>query len=170
MKVIFLDIDGVLTNLNWRKKRREIWLKDKVWVSEIDEEAVKLLKKIVSSTEAKIVLSSSWRNDWSNDVKDLKKERVIMLRALFDKYGIEVIGITPYIPRTENEDEKYFSWRENEIKYYLNEHPEITSFCVIDDGCFDLQTLKEYLVKTETFIGLQSKHVEQAIDILKRCR
>lgn len=53
MKVIFLDIDGVLNTNSDR---------------EISNDKLKLLSELVSKTGAEIVLSSSWRN-WRNHPK-----------------------------------------------------------------------------------------------------
>lgn len=51
MKVIFLDIDGVLNTNSDR---------------EISNDKLKLLSELVSKTGADVVLSSSWRNWWNN--------------------------------------------------------------------------------------------------------
>ena len=51
MKVIFLDIDGVLNTNSDR---------------EISDDKLKLLSELVSKTGADVVLSSSWRNWWNN--------------------------------------------------------------------------------------------------------
>lgn len=148
--------------------------KQKKYILDIDEEKVKLLSYICRVTGAKVVLSSSWRSDWKNGKENLKLKPSILLQELFDKYDIDIIGITPQIPRSNDIDEKYHSWRENEIKDYLSKHREIESFCVIDDEEFDLQTLKDYLVKTKfrdvknNMGGLNEGHVKQAIKILKK--
>ena len=52
MKVIFLDVDGVLNDQMWLHLLMD---------SEIDEVRVARLAEIVKATDAKIVLSSSWR-------------------------------------------------------------------------------------------------------------
>ena len=54
MKVIFLDIDGVLNN-EYSKTRAPSG------VIGIDGDKVKRLRKIVESTGAKLVLTSSWK-------------------------------------------------------------------------------------------------------------
>lgn len=168
MNIVFLDVDGVLTNAqNW-KKRYEYWQKYGDWISEFDEENIKILSIIIKETNAKAVLSSSCRGDWKDGINYLKLDASKRLQRLFDKHNIEVVGITPTIARTNNFDEKYTSWRENEIKYYLNVHNEIDHFCVIDDEIFDLYTLKDYLVKTEAQYGLQEEHIENAIKILRK--
>lgn len=51
MRVIFLDIDGELTYAGYSNEKTQ----------DIDLEKVALLKEIVESTDAKIVLSSSWK-------------------------------------------------------------------------------------------------------------
>ena len=56
MKIIFLDVDGVL-NCKSSKSRCGGFLG-------IDDSKVKLLKEIIDITGAKIVLSSSWRYGW----------------------------------------------------------------------------------------------------------
>lgn len=59
MKVIFLDIDGVLNSDTYMEKQLD---NSSVGIeSEIDPATLILLKKAVDTTGAKIVLSSSWR-------------------------------------------------------------------------------------------------------------
>lgn len=55
MKVIFLDIDGVLNSRTYDRKRN--WNEQ----TDIDETRLPLIKEIVDATDAKIVLSSTWR-------------------------------------------------------------------------------------------------------------
>lgn len=49
MKVIFLDFDGVMNTFN-----------DKI----LQDDKLALLAEIVDKTQAKIVLSTSWREHW----------------------------------------------------------------------------------------------------------
>ena len=53
MKVIFLDVDGVLNSQQLFEKSEDAQL------ISVDEENIKNLKKIVDATGAKIVLSST---------------------------------------------------------------------------------------------------------------
>ena len=59
MKVIFLDIDGVLNSDEYvdKVKKSDIQGIER----DIDIEKVKLLKRAIDETGAKVVLSSSWR-------------------------------------------------------------------------------------------------------------
>ena len=56
MKVIFLDIDGVLNSIKFDRLRMRDGRSDF-----IDESRLPLLKQIVDSTNAVIVLSTTWR-------------------------------------------------------------------------------------------------------------
>ncbi len=180
MKIIFLDIEGVLNcdqsylDYLYIKKNGlplnryyQIHEKDNKGFSlPIDEEKVQILGEIVKLTGAKVVLSSSHRADWKDGKEKLQFSKSKALLYLFEKYNIDVIGITPYI------NNRLISPREDEIKAYLNEHKEIESFCVIDDDDFDLHSLKDFLVKTSTHRneidegGLQKRHVDEVIKIL----
>lgn len=61
MKIIFLDIDGVLNSRAYDRKRN--WNEQ----TDIDETRLPLIKEIVDATGAKIVLSSTWRQHWNKD-------------------------------------------------------------------------------------------------------
>lgn len=166
MKVVFLDIDGVLNNDESWRIRQEYIDKYHKPCSSIDELTVKRLSEIVNATKSKVVLSSYRRSDWKDGIENIKIWQSKELQKLFDKYNIEILGITPCIPRTNDPNEKYTSWREYEINYYLDTHPEIDIFCVIDDEIKDLHTLEDYLVKTDTRYGLVDEDVPKAIEIL----
>ena len=60
MKIIFLDIDGVL-NSDMYEANRTDWLDD----NSIDPSRVKLLADLVKASDAKIVLTSTWRVEWN---------------------------------------------------------------------------------------------------------
>ena len=90
MKVIFLDIDGVL-NCQSSKSRCGVYVG-------IDADKVARLREIVDETGAKIVLSSSWRTEWFKDEdfntetgkyidRKLKRERLAILdKTITDRF------------------------------------------------------------------------------------
>jgi hypothetical protein len=78
MKIIFLDIDGVLNNVYCESR-------DKFGCT-FHSNFVDNLRSIIDKTGAKIVISSSWRTDGLDIMKDLWKYR--------DLPG-EVIDVTP---------------------------------------------------------------------------
>lgn len=134
MKVIFLDIDGVL---NYRNMR------------DICPNAVSLLNDLVEKTGANIVISSSWRISVS--MIRICEE---LVEAGF-RFPERVIGGTPCVPERE---------RGYEIKLWLKQVP-VDRFVILDD-CDDVGNLFPFLVKTDTFIGLQQAHIDKASTIL----
>lgn len=159
MKVIFLDVDGVLNSIGWMKKNDE----KKHGNCEINPENVKMLKDIVDKTGAKIVLSSTWRNVDGTDGK-LRHPMYDYLVDELRKFGMEIFSRTSLI----NND------RPKEIKAWLNETSfEIESFVSIDDDFsekdYEKQGVCNRLIKTQFWDengGLQRNHVEQAIQLL----
>ena len=67
MKVIFLDVDGVLNTSKTFIERKEKHDKTGIWDLEIDEFRVEYLKQIIDATDAKVVLSSAWKKDFENN-------------------------------------------------------------------------------------------------------
>ncbi|MDE6189696.1 MAG: hypothetical protein K2G37_05375, partial [Clostridia bacterium] len=88
MKIIFLDIDGVLNSRAYDR------LRDWNILSDIDETRLPLLKKLVDTTGAKIVLSSTWRAHWNED-PNLCDEDGMYINKTFAKYGLFVYSRTP---------------------------------------------------------------------------
>ena len=170
MKIIFLDIDGVL---NTYQTFKDIKLEEELTGIRrvaIDLDKVLLLKEIVDKTGAKLVLSSDWRKHGK-----MKKGRLCtknqnlfdILSILFDN-GLNIYDITPRL-RKEN--------RELEIRKWLDDNRDlnIESFIVLDDEDFDLHGFKNELVKTmfiatdgngnynPSLSGLTRTHVDEAI-------
>ena len=187
MKVIFLDCDGVING--YGKFTDVIFaIADKLHLTKtlgkhydifgVHKHKVKLLSKIVKSTNAKIVLSSSWRYGWEliedgNCIPKTKQDK--LLRDTLKRYGMEVYSRTGTVAK----DEYNTSWREYEINEWLNSHDNIESFVVLDDEQFDLQSFvgnrlvrtseKDYICgRVEEESGLKRKHVKQAIKILNQ--
>lgn len=114
MKVIFLDIDGVL-NTN---SDREI-LNDKL----------KLLSELVSKTGADVVLSSSWRYGWNKPELNKPGTRIYRLKQLLKDNDI-VIKETIGLDLTKS----------MQIKNYLNTNM-ISNYIVLDDDPIDTDNL-----------------------------
>lgn len=145
MKVVFLDFNGVL----------DTW--DNMNI--VNQDNLRRLKRIIEATGAKVVISSSVKNTYyflgthSTIFKYLAKT--------ITEAEIEIVGITPLA-----------SGKENEIKMYLESHPEVEAFCILDDEG-DFLEFKENFVKLplqsqESPDGLSDEHVNQAISILNK--
>ena len=146
MKVIFLDIDGVLNCETTQEQTRE-------GVRFVEDRFVERLKRIVDETGARVVLSSDWRYD--RDYDEYNGD-YLELKAKLSEYGIEFYGFTPAI---------YHENRGHEIDAYLKAHEEVDRFVILDDRC-DMQPHLERLVRTSFAFGLQDEDVDEAIWLL----
>lgn len=135
MKIIFLDVDGVLNS------EQDLFS----WTIESDKYLI-LLACIVRRTNAKIVISSSWRNCGLLDT--LKKRLNDFSMSIYDKT-------------------KDIGERGLEIKDWLDSHSDVESFVILDDEDFDIQDyFPDNFVQTSMKIGLQKEDAEKCIAIL----
>ena len=156
MKIIFLDIDGVLNSRNYDRKR------NRNEQSDIDETRLPLVKSIVERTGAKIVLSSTWRVHWDNDPALCRRDGVY-INETFAKFGLEIYDKTP--------DLGICAERHDEIKSWLDSAPaDVGSFVIIDDYRYGWREFSDRFVKTEPNfrLGLEEEHAEAAVKILNR--
>ena len=163
MKIIFLDIDGVLNSMAYFKQNKG------VSHAEISDYHLQMLAKIYHTCNAKIVLTSSWRElDDSPDIH-VNAHYQYLLDELA-RYDMYIADKTPVIDMN----------RPLEIKTWLDNQPnknEIVFVSLDDDfskNSYDKYGIGDYLVKTTFYgddiyeSGLQQKHVDKAIEILNR--
>lgn len=151
MKVIFLDIDGVLNSYVYDRERTE---ND----GNIDKTRLLLLKRLVDDTGAKIVLSSSWRIHWDkcfDKCDDIGKE----INSVFSSVGLEIYDKT----LKDGYHERY-----DEIRTWLNEKPDVERFVIFDDNGYGWGDLSDNFIQTNYRIGrgLEQRHIEKAYEIL----
>lgn len=114
MKVIFLDIDGVLNTNSDR---------------EISNDKLKLLSELVSKTGTDVVLSSSWRNWWNNPKINIPGSFITNWKKQFLDNNIS-ITLT-----TELECPKNLS-----IEKFIIQH-DVKRYVVLDDEPIDTANL-----------------------------
>ena len=119
MKVIFLDIDGVLVTRN-SIKYQFLNYPDETSIR-FSKKAVKNLNKLIRSTRAKIVISSTWR----------LFHTLQELRDIFEKQKVkgEIIDTTSVEKATIEEDIP----RGQKIADWLSENKNIENYVIIDD-------------------------------------
>ena len=140
MKIIFLDVDGVLNSFE-----------DGYSFDLETDYHFKLLQKIVRDTDAKIVLSSSWRIG-------LKWHRESVLIDRLKEYDMDIIDCTPILNGC---------CRGDEIRKWLDKTIEdIEQFVILDDESDMAEFRETNLVRTDNRIGLQENDVRKCIDIL----
>lgn len=147
LKVIFLDVDGVLNNdaTNTRTKSGAEF---------VDDFLIKRLKRLIDETDAIVVMSSSWRYGRSCQSHCSDFNELIEKLA---EFGVEIEDYTPELRITD---------KSVEIDEYLGEHPEIDRFVILDDD--DMVLHSEYHVQTLNRYGLTDENVDEAIAILNK--
>ena len=143
-KVIFLDIDG---DMNHETSEEDM-----------DGTCLYQLRRIVTSTDAKLVLTSSWKMYFlRGDDNPVRKYFENRLKS----FGMELYDIAPNLGTGK---------RATEIKAWLKEHPEFKSYVILDDNMFPgFQRMKEHLCMTDwSNGGLTAEHADRAIEILNR--
>jgi len=188
LKIIFLDIDGVLNSdeslmYHINNKNHET-LYDAPYI-----EHVKNLMHIINSTGAKLVLSSTWRGSWHLTHLEM------LLTLLCPKCNFEFVGLTPrffgkergeeikfWLDLVKKDDIKFqdrtseyksnymvgYSWRKERDKSFVF---DVKSFVILDDDC-DMSGLEDNFVHINNKTGLTFEDAEMAIKILngdKRC-
>lgn len=123
MKVIFIDIDGVLATAPcWNMSRDNKWD-----AYSFDKKAVKVLNKILEETGAEMVLSSDWKHYYTMDqMKEIFMELNGVIKAPFDR--------TPF--SKEYTAMNLEGGRTTEINMWLAENKEklgITHWVAVDD-------------------------------------
>ena len=122
MKVIFLDIDGVLNCDKTPNPRKFPYI--------VDRKLLKRFTGLLERTKAKVVLSSSWRCD-----------PVGLLAA--KHWGVPFIDVCPDKPKSP---------RGKEMLTWLADHPNVTRFAVIDDEDDELDDLPLFQPSCKTGI------------------
>ena len=169
MNILFTDIDGVLNGFHYNKANVK-----NPYAPVFDEKKIPILKGICDETNAKVVLSSSSRLQWGMYKKEPDNKKLRELLDSFKQYGVPFYGRTPIIEKRNNEYSYYETWKEYEIRAYLECHPEVDHFCILDDDVQDLEQFDGYII-TPTFYtpdgeneGLMPFHKDEIARILKK--
>ena len=162
MKVLFLDIDGVLNGYPFlgTAKFDEAYpmSSPRYAAGQINPESVALLNHIIAETGASIVVSSTWRKRYGAD----EMEYILRIQG-FDGHRGCVIDVTPDHHVTQK---KVKSNRGLEIREWLDAHPEVVSFVVVDDDG-DMDTVKDRWVQTSLFSnGMTPEEAQEIIALL----
>ena len=155
MKIIFLDIDGVLNTPNYAVQAHATWkrtngrFKSRDQYGDIfDPLACACLEYMVDITGAKVVISSAWRKSGLQVMKSMFKDRGI---------DIDVIDITP----------EFEFIRGDEIEAWLAENDYVTNYVILDDDCdFTPDQLDSHYVDCSGKYGFDHNAMVKAIKIL----
>ena len=156
MKILFLDVDGVITHQHYINKDLE----------NIDKEKVELVAEIVKATGAKIVLTSSWKEGYNKQTGE-KKWYYRILEATLAEFGLSIYDTTNYI-----RFEDVGLWRRERpleiIDWAIDK--TIDNYVILDDDDWEYGrfNMGNHWVITSSEFGINSIDVRTAIEILNR--
>lgn len=157
MKIIFLDFDGVITTPSSKYC--------------LSPPHMDILGKILESTGAYIVISSSWRRyNLEQTIDFITRESNPFVGKNPFPFVDRVIDITKRLRPIKMSG---YIHRGDEIQEWLDRH-KVESYVILDDINNMLESQQSHLVLTDEIDGLTEKDVEKAIEILnenkeKRC-
>ena len=159
MKIIFLDIDGVIClSREWGSRARKLkrWELEggegeppvTIRLDDFNKIAVDVLNDIILTSGADLVISSDWRLYATLDE----------MKDLFHQFGV-IKGPVDFTPELQTLT-KHANIRVDEINLWLSKHPEVTKWVAIDD--LDLSELENF-VKTREREGLKQCNISSKI-------
>ena len=150
-KVIFLDFDGVLVTDRYQTQLMDdgVQLHVDEYGAKFDPVCVENLRQIIDSTDADIVIPSTWK----------MRLGLEGLQKMWDARRLpgKVIGVTPDIDPIH---------RGNEIDAWLDANPGAVRYAIIDDTPFTEFFREEqlpFLFKVDELTGLDEETAKKVI-------
>ena len=140
MRIIFLDIDGVLNRLSTFEQQRTVHTSQ--GFAEIEPELVARFNKLLIDADAHWVLISSWRHTerWRLDMFQMGMD----VKRLVDR--------TPHLPG---------EIRGKEIDEWLTKHANVERYAIIDDDSDMLPWQGRHFFQTDYAKGLTAEVAER---------
>ena len=154
MRVIFLDIDGVLNSEEW-----DMYVQSFTYGARfnscylLSQEMILRLQNVVFQTNAEIVLTSSWRTN---------ERAMCALTRQLSLYHLSIRDSTLY---------STYNTRADDINEWLRSHSNIHSYAIVDDyddGFTQDVILAAHFVQTTYAQGLTPEKAEKIIEILNQ--
>lgn len=149
LKILFLDIDGVLNSddfYNNQRENKKEWEEVTYPLTEFDPKCIERLNRIVEETNAKIVISSDWR--FTEGL-----ENILFMAGLKKP----IFDTTPY----------YFGKRDKEIEIWLNNH-DVIKYVIVDDNDFFTKEQHEHFIKISYLNGLTEEKAQEIINYFNK--
>lgn len=143
-KVIFLDFDGVLNSAAsflWEKRKKTVRISDTL--SPICCSNFQMI--LERDSDIKIVISSTWR----------KLHTMQELKNILNSYGVDPSRVIDFTPAVFSGD------RGHEIKLWLEDHPNVEQYVILDDDPTAINGLNKYDEKTDTVVKNEKGHFFQ---------
>jgi hypothetical protein len=156
---LFLDIDGVLNTGHYSDYLIENGLCETNADGYLfDPEAVQNLEHIIDATDAKIIITSTWRFD--SDMQALWHNRNL---------AGDVIGVTPTIQKEKaiGKIKIWYGHRGMEVDKWLQDNATAPyKYAILDDEDDYLETQSNHLVLTDPMTGITKEVADKVISLL----
>jgi len=147
MRILFLDIDGVLNSDLWYQSEPQSQIEGPL--KHFDPRCVSILNRLLKKIHAKVVLSSTWRLKYSLS----EMQRILLAAGL----QLDLIGFTPDL-KAHNDA----ALRGNEILKWCMDHEDVIGcrwkdfqdFVILDDNTDFLLWQADHFFKTDRYCGL----------------
>lgn len=168
MKLLFLDIDGVLNHQEFYcrvyedengdidKVKMQQWRDENPYpLCEFDPIAVKRVVDVLNETGAKLVVSSSWRIGDNGSLKNI-----------FAKVGLPTeFEFTPNLMYNFSSLKMEDVCRGDEIKKYM-EDKDVDAYVILDDDEDMLNEQQNSFIHCDFMVGFTENDKKRAIEIL----
>ena len=146
MRLIFLDIDGVLNSATGKEP----------YISDMEVEKLKLLKKLINESGSSGVVITSDRRYSKIDMEHKTKA--------FDQFEIFIVGET----RKPNTDDLEDNRGEQIMDYLSSSKEDIDRIVILDDNDDGISNLfEDEFILVNRFYGLNEEVYQKALEILK---
>ena len=152
MKIIFLDIDGVLNHQLFYEEQEFRAHTD------IDRSRISLLNNLIEDTNAKVVISSTWRIGTT----------IEELQTILNDEGFtgEVIGKTPQGGNDCCRGNEIYKWIKDNDKLLGKPYYEFKDYVIFDDDSDMLLCQRNNFLLVDNFVGLTPNLMHKARFIL----
>lgn len=137
-RVLFLDYDGVVNTPMWNDAGTRCKFNFPSDNKVNNFQAVQWVSEFCNRFHYNIVVTSTWRRH-HNYVDCLKNGGL--------RSGIEILG------KTDDTYSLTRTCRGDEIKHYIDQHPQIKFYLIVDDEDDMLPEQANHFVKTDTVVG-----------------
>lgn len=146
MKLIFLDIDGVLNSATGKEP----------YISDMEVSKLKLLKKLIDNSGSTGVVITSDRRYSKIDMEHKTKA--------FDQFEIYIVGET----RRPNEDDLNVNRGKQIVDYLVSSNEDIERIVILDDNDDGISNFfEEEFLLVNCFYGLNEEVYQKALRLLK---
>lgn len=158
-RIVFLDIDGVLvTSGTIQAFRAEFGLSLKDAAQQIDGQRLGYIVGLCQMQQAEVVIISHWRHD-----------DMLPHHPGIDQLPLHKDWRTPLPARQLGAAGLFISdSRGTEIKHWLDAHPEVENYVIIDDGKDFLKEQRPRHIRPNFLEGLNLEHCQRAIMLFQR--